>query len=111
MVIHGATRDEPAVAGQQACFAKDLVTSAETPALSTHRLRIEPGGEFTSHVHERQTEMQFVISGHGQAQMGDKWESVGEGDVALALPGVAHAWRNSSSAPLLVLCVFTPPLV
>jgi quercetin dioxygenase-like cupin family protein len=111
MVIRGATRPEPAAAGQKACFAKDLVTSAETQALSTHQLRIEPGGEFTSHVHERETEMQFVISGQGQAQMGGLWEAVSEGDVVLALPGVAHAWRNTSSSPLFVLCVFSPPLV
>jgi quercetin dioxygenase-like cupin family protein len=111
MIIRGAARAEPAVAGQQACFAKDLVTSAETPALSTHRLRIEPGGEFTSHAHERETEMQFVISGQGQAQIGDQWEDVVGGDVALALPGVAHALRNNSASPLFILCVFTPPLV
>ena len=111
MIIRGATRAEPAVAEQQACFAKDLVTSTETRALSTHRLRIEPGGEFLSHVHERETEMQFVISGQGQAQMDGQWEAVSEGDVVLALPGVAHAWRNSGSGPLFILCVFTPPLV
>jgi quercetin dioxygenase-like cupin family protein len=111
MVIRGATRTWPAEPGQVACFSRDLVTSVETPAMSVHHLRIEPGGEFKAHAHERETEVHFVISGHGQAQIGEVWETVAEGDVALALPGVAHALRNTSSSPLFILCVFTPSLV
>jgi quercetin dioxygenase-like cupin family protein len=111
MVIRGATRAWPAEPGQVECFSKDLVTSVETPLLSAHHLRIEPGGEFKAHAHERETELHFVISGHGQAQIGDQWEDVAEGDVALALPGVAHALRNNSASPLFILCVFTPSLV
>ncbi len=111
MVIHGAVRAWPAVSGQENCFAKDLVTSIETKAMSVHHLRIEPGAEFTSHTHEHETEVQFVISGQGQAQLGDRWEDIVSGDVALALPGVAHALRNNSASPLFILCVFTPPLV
>ncbi len=110
MVIHGATRTWPPEPGQLECFSRDLVTSAETPLLSAHHLRIEPGGEFYAHAHERETEIHFVISGVGQAQIGDQWDDVAAGDVALALPGVAHALRNNSSAPLFILCVFTPAL-
>ena len=111
MVIHGATRTWPAVSGQEACFAKDLVTSVDTKAMSAHHLRIEPGGEFKSHAHEHETEVQFVISGSGQAQFGDRWEELAGGDVALALPGVVHGLRNTGTSPLFILCVFTPPLV
>jgi quercetin dioxygenase-like cupin family protein len=110
MIIHGASRLWPAEPGQIGCFSKDLVTSKETQAISAHQLRIEPGGEFRSHTHERETELHFVISGRGQAQIGDQWEDVQAGDVALALPGIAHALRNTSSMPLFILCVFTPPL-
>ena len=111
MVIHGATRTWPAVSGQENCFARDLVTSLETQAMTAHHLRIEPGGQFTSHAHEHETEVQFVISGRGQAQFGDRWEDLADGDVALALPGVVHGLRNTGSSPLFILCVFTPPLV
>jgi quercetin dioxygenase-like cupin family protein len=111
MVIQGATRAWPAEPGQVECFSRDLVTSIETAAMSAHHLRIEPGGEFRAHTHERETELHFVISGRGQAQVGESWEEVAEGDVALALPGVPHALRNTSSSPLFILCVFTPPLV
>ena len=110
MVIHGATRTWPAEPGQLDCFSRDLVTSLETKAMSAHHLRIEPGGEFYAHEHERETEIHFVISGRGQAQIGEQWEDVEPGDVALALPGVVHALRNNTSAPLYILCVFTPAL-
>ena len=111
MIIHGATRLWPAEPGQIECFSRDLVTSKETDAMSAHHLRIEPGGEFKVHTHERETEIHFVISGHGQAQIGDQWEDIDAGDVALALPGIAHALRNPTSTPLFILCVFAPPLV
>jgi len=111
MIIHGATRTWPAEPGQVDCFSRDLVTSVETEAMSAHHLRIEPGGEFISHTHERETELHFVISGCGQALIGDQWEEVVAGDVALALPGIVHALRNPNSNPLFILCVFSPPLV
>jgi len=111
MIIHGATRPWSAEPGQINSFSKNLVTSQENQAMSAHHLRIEPGGEFKSHSHERQTEVHFVISGSGQAQIGDQWELVTAGDVALALPGIPHALRNPTSEPLFILCVFSPPLV
>ena len=110
MIIHGETRAWPAEPGQIDCFSRDLVTGVETEAMSAHHLRIEPGGEFISHAHERETEIHFVISGRGQAQIGNQWEDVVPGDVALALPGVTHALRNPESTPLFILCVFAPPL-
>jgi quercetin dioxygenase-like cupin family protein len=111
MVIHGAGRAWSVEKAQVAAFSKNLVTSTDTPALSVHQLRIEPGGEFKSHAHEGETEIQFVIFGQGQAQIGGQWEAVAEGDVVLALPGEAHAWRNLGPAALLILAVFNPPLV
>lgn len=111
MLIRGATRAWPAEPGQVKCFSKDLVTSHETGAMSVHHLRIEPNGEFKAHAHDDLTELHFVISGRGQAQIGDTWEDVVAGDVALALPGVSHALRNNNPDPLFILCVFTPPLV
>jgi quercetin dioxygenase-like cupin family protein len=110
VVIHGETRSWPLEPGQIGCFSKDLVTKAETKAMSAHHLRIEPGCEFKSHTHERETELHFVISGRGQALDGDKWEEVVGGDVVLSLPGIVHALRNTSADPLFILCVFSPPL-
>ena len=110
MVIYGATRPWPEEPGQIACYSKNMATSADTTAMSAHHVRIEPGGEFRPHSHERETELHFVISGHGQALDGDKWEEVAGGDVVLDPPGLIHGFRNTSSEPLFILCVFTPPL-
>jgi mannose-6-phosphate isomerase-like protein (cupin superfamily) len=111
MIIQGATRLWPAEPGQVDCFSRDLVTSVETEAMSAHHLRIETGGEFLSHIHDRETEIHFVISGSGQALIGDQWQDIVAGDVALALPGIAHGLRNPNPEPLFILCVFSPPLV
>jgi mannose-6-phosphate isomerase-like protein (cupin superfamily) len=110
MVIHGETRSWPQEPGQEGCFSRDLATSAETSVISAHHLRIDPGCEFKSHTHERETELHFVISGCGQALDGDGWEKVVGGDVVLSLPGVVHCLRNTGSRPLFILCVFSPPL-
>jgi mannose-6-phosphate isomerase-like protein (cupin superfamily) len=111
MMIHGATRAWSAEQEQKYCFSKNLVTSVETEAMSAHHLRIEPGGEYKSHAHERETELHFVISGRGQALIGDQWEDLAAGDVTVAFPGIVHGLRNPSSDPLFVLCIFSPPLV
>jgi quercetin dioxygenase-like cupin family protein len=110
MVIHGATRSWPLEPGQEGCFSRDLVTRAETKAMSAHHLRIEPGCEFKSHSHARETELHFVISGSGQVLDGETWEEVVGGDVVLSLAGVVHVLRNTSPNPLFILCVFSPPL-
>ena len=109
-MVHGATHSWPQEPGQIGCFSKDLATSAETKAMSAHHLRIEPGCEFSSHSHERETELHFVISGRGQALDGNTWEEVVGGDVVLCHPGSVHCLRNTSSDPLFILCVFSPPL-
>ncbi len=111
MIIHGATRLWPAEPGQIDCFSRDLVTSKETGAMSVHHLRIDPGGEFKAHVHDRETEIHFVISGSGQAMLGDQWEDIFAGDAVIDHPGVVHALRNPTSEPIFILCIFAPPLV
>lgn len=110
MLIRGATRPWPEEPGQIACYSKDMTTRSESDVLSAHHLRIEPGGEFRPHSHEIETELHFVISGCGQALEGDRWEQVTAGDVVLDPPGVEHGFRNTSSKPLFILCIFTPPL-
>lgn len=107
----GAARSWLAEPGQVGCFSKTLATSAETEAMSAHQVRIEPGSEFKSHTHERETELHFVISGCGQALNGDRWEDIVGGDVVVAHPGIVHGLRNTGSDPLFVLCVFSPPLI
>jgi len=110
-LISGETSAWHAEPEQPGFFSKNLVTSQEMESISAHHLRLEPGGEVKSHAHERETELHFVISGHGQAWIGDQWRDVTAGDVVLAFPGIVHGLRNPDSTSLFVLCVFTPPLV
>lgn len=111
LVVNGATRAWSAEPEHKGCFSKNLVTRAETEAFSAHHLRIEPGGGFKPHVHAGETELHFIISGRGQVLVGERWDDVVAGDAVLAFPGIVHGLRNPGSDPLLVLCVFSPPLV
>jgi len=111
MLIRSETHAWSQVPDQVGCFAKDLVTSAQTGALSAHHLRVEPGAEFKAHAHDGKTELQHITSGRGQMLVGGTWEDVATGDAVLAEPGVLHAIRNNGSDPLFLLCVFTPPLL
>ena len=111
MLVQDSTLDWKPEPDFPRTFSKTLVTSAQTAHLSAHRLRVEPGGQVVCHAHQRETEMHFIISGQGQALIGDRWEEVKAGDVVLAPPDVPHGIRNHSDEPLFFLCVFAPPLV
>jgi quercetin dioxygenase-like cupin family protein len=49
----------------------------------------------------------YVIDGHPDAFLGDRWQTLGPGDVFDAQDGIRHAWRNSSGATVSMLCVTT----
>jgi len=67
---------------------------------------LPPGVVVPLHSHaDRETF--YVISGTPDAFRGDHWETLGPGDVFDAQDGIAHAWRNSSSTTVSMLCVTT----
>jgi quercetin dioxygenase-like cupin family protein len=49
----------------------------------------------------------YVISGKIDALRIDRWQELGPGDVLDVRDGMKHAWRNSSQAAALMLCVTT----
>jgi quercetin dioxygenase-like cupin family protein len=49
----------------------------------------------------------YVVSGNPDAFLGDRWETLGPGDVFDAQDGIRHAWRNSSGTTVSMLCVTT----
>ena len=67
---------------------------------------LPPGLVVPLHSHSDR-ETFYVISGRIGALKIDRWEELGPGDVLDVRDGMKHAWRNSSQAPALVLCVTT----
>lgn len=68
-----------------------------------------PGQEHAAHVHEDQDKLYYLLSGYGEAQVGDETFEASEGDLILAPAGVPHGLKNTGLVPLVVLVVFAPP--
>lgn len=67
---------------------------------------LPPGAIVPMHSHaDRETF--YVLNGRADAFRGDRWETLGPGDLFDAQDGIRHAWRNSSGAPVSMLCVTT----
>lgn len=68
-----------------------------------------PGQEHAAHVHADQDKLYYVLSGSGEATVGDETHAVSEGDLVLAPAGVPHGLKNTGLIPMTVLVVFAPP--
>jgi quercetin dioxygenase-like cupin family protein len=68
-----------------------------------------PGQEHQAHTHADQDKMYVVLSGEGEASVGEESSAVGPGDILLAPAGVVHGLRNAGAGPLTVLVIFSPP--
>ncbi len=49
----------------------------------------------------------YIVQGRAEAFLGDHWQTLGPGQVFDAKDGIKHAWRNSSDAAVVMLCVTT----
>jgi quercetin dioxygenase-like cupin family protein len=65
-----------------------------------------PGVVVPMHSHSDR-ETFYVLSGNPDLFLGDRWETLGPGDVIDAQNGIRHAWRNSSGADVSMLCITT----
>jgi quercetin dioxygenase-like cupin family protein len=90
---------------------KLLVAGADTGgAVSCHLVRVEPGMELKSHVHEGQWELHEVVAGSGRAGMGEAAAEYRPGVVAVIPRGVAHNVRAGDEG-LWLFAKFFPALV
>ena len=72
--------------------------------------RLEPGHSVGWHVHERDMEICYFISGDGIAIDADRKEyPVTAGDIQLCGPGQGHAIINSGTEPLIYMALVCYP--
>ncbi|MCS7285592.1 MAG: cupin domain-containing protein [Anaerolineae bacterium] len=95
----------------QGVWTKIMVSSRANPAMSLHLVKIEPGSAIAPHIHPDSTETFTVISGRGLCVVGGQEFNFGPGDCAVAPAGVEHGLRNTGDDPIILLAIFTPPLV
>lgn len=85
-------------------FGTRLGSLAGLSRVGVNRLRVPPGKEsFAYHLHYREEEWIYVLSGRGIAEMGNEEIAVGAGDfVGFPTPQAAHHLRNPSKDEDLV---------
>ncbi len=92
-------------------WTKVIVSSRENPAMSLHLVKIDPDSAITPHAHPDSTETFMAISGRGICTIGGTKIAFGPGDCAIAPAGAEHGLKNLGDEPLILVAIFTPPLV
>ena len=68
---------------------------------------IPPGGRTDTHTHPG-VEMMYIISGYGEAKMGDEMLELKPDVLLVAPPGVVHDIRNYSEETMKFVPIFIP---
>ncbi len=77
--------------------------------LSVAEATIAPGGRTHTHRHRVAEEIYYTLSGEGLLRLGPKSEQMRPGSIHLIEPGVDHNATALAEAPLVFLCIATPP--
>lgn len=89
------------------CLLDHATTSASTPfAMGTQT--VDPGCHVREHVHDPNEEVIFVLSGAGEARVGEACHAMVPGTIFFFPPGRAHAFHNTGEAPLTFLWLMLP---
>ena len=70
-----------------------------------------PDSDAGPHVHQREEEVIYILSGHGQIKIGDSLEPLEPGVAAYIPPGIEHQVIVQGDQPLKLVTVFSPPVV
>lgn len=70
----------------------------------------KPGGMVPIHIHEKEQEAMYVISGIGKAIIGKEEYDIESDTVITAPPGVPHGLQNLGNDDLKFIWVYCPPL-
>ncbi|MGE5607234.1 MAG: cupin domain-containing protein [Bacteroidota bacterium] len=71
---------------------------------------MEPGGQSTVHVHEKEQEAMYFYSGTGVCSVGDEEYEIVPESFLIAPIGVKHQIRNTGNEPLKFVWIYCPPL-
>ncbi len=84
-------------------------STATGGALSTHRVRLDPGADgAVPHRHDGSAELFFVIDGALDVLAGEHVVSASRGDLLVVPPGLAHAFAARPGSAADALIVITP---
>jgi mannose-6-phosphate isomerase-like protein (cupin superfamily) len=94
---------------EEGCFITELHNTADDPAVSVARARVEPGRTTRWHRLEAIHERYVMVEGCGLVEIGDEApRTVCPGEVVQIPPGYRQRITNTGSTDLLFLVVCTP---
>ena len=68
-----------------------------------------PGSMQAVHGHPDSEQVYVIVHGRGVMQVGGEMQEVGEGTLVFIPPGAAHAIKNVSDEPLVLVSAMSPP--
>ena len=69
-----------------------------------------PGSDPGTHKHEKEEEIIYVISGHGETRVGNSVYPLNPGVAVFTEPGIEHGVKTLGDEPLVMISVFSPPV-
>jgi quercetin dioxygenase-like cupin family protein len=91
-------------------YLKHFFNSEIDNRLNNLEVKIEPGFEISSHVHEEANEFFYVVKGSGMFLVDGEWEHVHQGEALLAPKNVEHGFKNTANESLVLFSTFSPPI-
>lgn len=88
---------------------KGLEGRATHPHLSLMLVRLAPGGEIQTHLHETETETAYVLAGQGELTVEQEIILMTPGAGASIPPKHLHSLKNTGDADLELLAIHAPP--
>ncbi|MDP6436430.1 MAG: cupin domain-containing protein [Gammaproteobacteria bacterium] len=91
------------------CHILELSNTADDPAASVARARVEPGVTTKKHRVAGTVERYVILEGAGRVSIeGLADQAVGPGDVVVIPAGITQSVTNTGENDLLFLCICTP---
>lgn len=97
------------IKGSPGVWIKDMMTIEENNKATVRFVKVEPAGEIIPHIHEVM-EVFYILEGEGELLVGDKKEICSKGTCIIAPAGLKHGLKNTINQPIMLFCVFVPPL-
>jgi mannose-6-phosphate isomerase-like protein (cupin superfamily) len=94
------------VAESSADFRRVLWTGPHTQLVI---MTIPVDGEIGEEVHEDSDQILTIVSGTGEALLGDETQEVAQGELLVVPAGTNHNVRNTGVNPLVLYTVYGPP--
>jgi mannose-6-phosphate isomerase-like protein (cupin superfamily) len=95
-------------------YARTLKHLAAPWTIGTQNLwigmsKVDPGSRSNPHHHDVQEEVFYVVSGHGEIEVGNEREPIEPGSVIVVPPGMTHSLINTGDETLKVFSAVAPP--